>query len=62
MVKYCVIKYRSLGLEDVNGNQGVTFNVHWEKWHPNLGLGSTMGFGYSQLGCLHSALGQYEEM
>ena len=28
MVKYRVMNYRSLGLDDVNGNQGGAFNVH----------------------------------
>ena len=46
---------------DVNGKQGGDFNVHGEMWHPGLGLGSMMGFGHSQLGCLHSAPAQYEE-
>ena len=53
------MNYRVLGLEDINGKQGCTFNVHRKMWKPNLGLGSTMGFGYSQLRCLPFAPGQY---
>ena len=55
MVKNCVMNYRSLGLEDVNGNHGGAFNAHGENWQPRLGLGSRLGFSHSQLGCLHSA-------
>ena len=39
--------YRGMGLEDINGKQGGTFNVHWKEWQPSLGLGSMMGFGHS---------------
>ena len=62
MVKYHIMNYRSLGLEDINGNHGGAFNAHWEKWHPSLGIGSTMGFGHLQLGFLYSTPVQYEEM
>ena len=62
MVIYCVMNYRSLGLEEVNGNRGGAFNAHGEKWYPNLGLGSTLGFGHSQLGSLHFAPPQSKEM
>ena len=55
------MNYRVLGLEDINGKQGCTFNVHRKMWKPNLGLGSTMGFGHLQLGCLHYDPTQYEE-
>ena len=62
MVKYHVVNYRILGLEDVNGNQGGAFNVHWERWHPSLSLGSTLGFVHLHIGFLYSTLVQYEEM
>ena len=48
------MNYRFLGLEDINGKKGGAFNVHGEMWQPSLGLGSMMGFGHSQLGCLRS--------
>ena len=57
-----LINYRGLGLEDVNEKHGGTFNVHGEMWQPSLGLGSTLGFGHSQLGSLHFAPAQSKEM
>ena len=35
--------YREVGLEVVNGQWVGSFNACWKVWHPNLGLGSTMG-------------------
>ena len=55
------MNYRGLGLEDVNGKQGGAFNAHWKVWQPNLGLGSMMGLGYSQLGYLTFSPAQYGE-
>ena len=46
------MNYRDLGLENVNGQHGGSFNVRWDVWQPNLGLCSMMGFGHSQLSFL----------
>ena len=62
MVRYHVMNYRGLGLDDFNGNQGGAFNAHWEKCQSSLGLASTLGFGHSQLGYLYSAPPHYEEI
>ena len=40
--------YREVGLDIVNGQQLGALNAYWNVWQPNLGLGSTMGFGHLQ--------------
>ena len=51
--------YREVGLEIINEQQLGTFNAHSNVCQPNLGLGSTMGFGHLQCRCLTFAPTQY---
>ena len=55
MVLYHGMNYRIMGFEDVDGIQGDVLNAQWERWNTNLGIGSSLWFGHSQLGCLCSA-------
>ena len=41
------MNYTIMGLGNVNGGQGGNLNMHGEKWHPNLGIGSLIWFGHS---------------
>ena len=54
MVLYSGMNYRIKGFEVVNEIQGGNLNVHGEKWHPSLGIGSIHWVGHSHPCCLCS--------
>ena len=47
-------------VDDIGG-EGGSINVPWERWKPNLGLGSVVSLAHSQACCLCSAPAWWKE-